>query len=163
MSYFPFFPLGVRRGLAATCCMLLVFLASSHAAAITWNGGSGNWSVSGNWTPAQIPGDGDDVTINSGSVSLTNSTGSLSSLTMGGGTLTFSNWDTKLSATNVNINSGSMTIPASFTNGAMSNRVWIACSNLTIASGASINVDGKGYLGGTTGAKVAGHGPGAGA
>jgi RHS repeat-associated protein len=31
--------------------------------AISWNGGTGNWNAAANWTPAQIPGYGDDVTI----------------------------------------------------------------------------------------------------
>lgn len=133
-----------------------------RAATITWTGGGDgtNWFDSGNWS-AGVPGNGDGAVINSGSVALTNVTGDLGALTMNGGTLTFSNWTTKLTATNVWIESGAtMTLPAAFTNNAMSNRVWIACSNLFIASGGEIDVDGKGYAGGTSTRDASGPGAG---
>jgi hypothetical protein len=45
--------------------ILTVGLSSSQAAAFTWNGNvSSAWNTSANWTPAGIPGLGDDVTIN---------------------------------------------------------------------------------------------------
>lgn len=45
--------------------ILTVGLSSSQAAAFTWNGSvSSDWNTSANWTPAGIPGLGDDVTIN---------------------------------------------------------------------------------------------------
>ncbi|MBI2440407.1 MAG: hypothetical protein HYV35_03450, partial [Lentisphaerae bacterium] len=76
--------------------------------------------------------------------------------------LIFSNWDSSLTATNVTIlTNGQMTIPAAFSNNAMSNRVWIICSNLSIAAGASINADSKGYRGALNSlGETTGHGPG---
>jgi hypothetical protein len=45
--------------------ILTLGLSSSQAAAFTWNGNvSSDWNTSANWTPAGIPGLGDDVTIN---------------------------------------------------------------------------------------------------
>ena len=43
-----------------------------------------------------------------------------------------------------------MTLPGAFTNNMMSNNVYIVCSNITINAGGTINVDGKGYAGGTS-------------
>ncbi|MEX0326558.1 MAG: hypothetical protein AB3N33_10785 [Puniceicoccaceae bacterium] len=66
----------------------------------TWNGGTGDWSNTGKWTPSGVPVDGDSATVNSGTVTLsgTETIGTLNlqggSLT-GGGTLTITeafNW-----------------------------------------------------------------------
>ncbi len=146
----------------AVLTLMAACVGSVRAATITWTGGGDgtNWFDSGNWS-AGVPGNGDGAVINSGSVALTNVTGDLAALTMNGGTLTFSNWTTKLTATNVWIESGAtMTLPAAFTNTAMSNRVWIACSNLFIASGGEIDADGKGYAGGTSTRNASGPGAG---
>ncbi|MBI2438677.1 MAG: hypothetical protein HYV36_07695, partial [Lentisphaerae bacterium] len=114
-----------------------------------------------NWVGGAAPTNGDEVVIatNSIGVLLTNSTYLLSSLLISNkANLIFSNWDTKLSATNVTIaTNATMTLPAAFTNDAMSNRVWIACSNLTVGPGGRINADGKGYARGTS--TMNGHGP----
>lgn len=68
-------------------------------------------------------------------------TDQLASLTMSGGTLTFSNWTTRLRATDVTISGGTVSCAGpfnSYTNYVWpayegSNRVAITCSNLTIA------------------------------
>lgn len=138
--------------------------AASAATSIT-NTGNGDWFATGTWNPAQVPNDGDDVVIASGTVLLTNETKLLSSLTITGSTstLTFSNWTTRLCATNVMLtNSATITIGSAFTNNAMSNRVWIVCSNLTIHSAAKIDADAKGWAGANGAVSAAGHGPGAG-
>lgn len=50
----------------------LVFLAApSMAATLTWTGATGtNWSAPGNWTPAQSPASGDQLTLNTSSPNL---------------------------------------------------------------------------------------------
>lgn len=138
----------------ATIAILFIFAVSPmtvQAATKTWNTTTGDWSVGGNWTGG-LPDAGDDVVINNAGafVTLTTSTPNLSSLTLGTGTLSCSNWDTTISATNVTIqNAGILTCAGPFTNNAMSNRVNVICySTLSVLPGGSINVMGKGYAGG---------------
>jgi hypothetical protein len=132
----------------------------------TWDGSvSADWFTAGNWAEDAVPVAGDVVTIAAGTALLTNSTPSLTSLSLTG-TLVFSNWNTTLSATNVMINSGGIaTLPPAYTSTAMSNNVVVVCSNLTVATGGKIDVDGKGYAGGarfSTSPAGDGHGPGRG-
>ncbi|MBI2441384.1 MAG: hypothetical protein HYV35_08445 [Lentisphaerae bacterium] len=140
-------------------------LAALPARATTYNwkaSTTGDWSVAANWVEGFVPTNGDDAVItNSGvSVILSSASSNLSSLTLSR-TLTFTNWDTYLLATNVSIlSNGLMTCVGLFTNNAMSNRVYIICTNITIAAGGSISVDSRGYAGGYN---AAGNGPGAGA
>ena len=115
----------------------------AQAVTCTWKGATGDWFDGNNWTNG-VPGNGDDAIVNSGLVLLTNSTPALGSLTQGGGDLVFSNWTTALTATNVYLYGGTHSTPAAFTAGQMSNRVWIACTNLFLAAGARIDVAGKG-------------------
>ncbi|MBI2440574.1 MAG: hypothetical protein HYV35_04300 [Lentisphaerae bacterium] len=127
---------------------------------------TGDWSVAGNWVEGSVPDHGDDVYITyTGSLAIISSASSnLSTLTLGGGTVTtrlmFTNWDSILSATNVFIQTnGMIMLPKAFTNTQVSNNVYIVCSNLTIASGGSINVDTQGYAGAS---QTPGSGPGGG-
>ncbi|MBI2438576.1 MAG: hypothetical protein HYV36_07185, partial [Lentisphaerae bacterium] len=84
---------------------------------------------------------------------LSNSTVNLGEVTLAGvgnatNTLLFTNWSTKLTATNVYVNSrGNITHAQSRTNNAPlnTNRVWIVCTNLAIATNGSINVSGQGH------------------
>lgn len=60
--------LGLARLFAAFIMLLGVFAASANAQTnTTWNGGTGNWSDSGNWNPAAVPNNSGgatyDVTI----------------------------------------------------------------------------------------------------
>ena len=133
----------------------------------TWNAVVGDWWTASNWTPIGVPVYMDDVVINNASaiVSITNSTpviGWLSSLTISNtATLTFSNWTTSISAYNVNVMGSSLVnCSGPFINNAMSNRVWMICSNLIVSSTASIDVSGKGY--GSTTVNSQGQGPGGG-
>ncbi|MBI2438348.1 MAG: hypothetical protein HYV36_06005 [Lentisphaerae bacterium] len=147
---------------------LLLMAVSSRAATNTWlpaGPSTNDWSVATNWSGG-VPAAGDDAVITNASVVilLTNSAPAsewLSSLTISNtATLIFSNWNTTLSATNVTIATNAMvTCAGPFTNTVMSNRVWLVCSNLSVAVGASINVDGKGYAGAATN-ETRGHGPG---
>lgn len=152
---------------------LFLFLAGifpAQAATKTWTGAAGtnDWFVAGNWNagagPAPVAGDDVVIATAGASVLLTNSTPPLSSLILSN-SLVFSNWDTKLSATNVTIlTNGVMTLPGAFTNSMMSNNVYVICSNITINGGGKIDVDGRGYAGGTnsggSASRMIGSGPG---
>jgi len=138
--------LGGVRGLAATK---------------TWNG-TGDWFLDvGNWSGG-VPADGDDAVVASGTVTLTSSTPLLTSLTLAAGTLVCSNWDTTVRAAQVIVQNGAvLSCAGPFTNApAMSNRVHVVCSNLTVDAGGLIDVTGRGYAGGQPG--QSGCGPGAG-
>ncbi|OGV61664.1 MAG: hypothetical protein A2498_06110 [Lentisphaerae bacterium RIFOXYC12_FULL_60_16] len=141
------------------CGVLLILAATLQAATRTWDGSTGNWTDSARWG-GTVPQNGDVAVVNGGSVLLSAGTAALSAYTMGGGTLTFTNWTTLLNATNVTINSGTITLPAAFTNNGMSNRIYVVCSNFTLASAVTINVDGKGYKASPASLGTA-HGPGA--
>jgi hypothetical protein len=124
--------------------------------------GTGNWTSWANWSPAGMPGPEDDILIKTGAVMVADSTWMQSLIVSNGATVTFTNWNTALWATNVTIqNGGKMTCVGGFMNDAMSNRVAIVCSDMAIHSGGSIALDGKGYAGGTP-ADARGHGPGGG-
>ena len=158
------------RGMVPTAALaffaLMLGTGVCAAGTKTWNAGTNDWFVDGNWLGGGHPVAGDDVVItNAGAtVLLTNSTAALSSLTISNtATLVFSNWNTTLSATNVTIMTAAvLTLPGAFTTNQMSNNVCIVCSNLTITSGGSINANGLGYAGGTNSPKQAGQGPGGG-
>ena len=126
-----------------------------YAADVAWTGAdatdSTDWFAPDNWSGAAVPAAGDAVTIPSGVANmpiLAASTPALDSITISG-TLTFTNWTTCLNATTVTISSGGIvTCAGPFTDDDMSNRVWIACTDLTLASGGKIDVSEKGYGGG---------------
>ena len=52
---------------------LFIFLIQSNSAqtTFTWNGVTGDWSLSTNWTPNGVPGSQDTAIVNSGKVTLT--------------------------------------------------------------------------------------------
>lgn len=136
-----------------TASLVLAFILPMCAFAVvnTWDGSqSSDWFDPDNWDQAAIPVAGDQVIIDPTAamtnVFLTNSTPYLSSFTITNAMLTFSNWTTTLQATNVTVqNSGVLTLPSAFTNGVMSNRVHIVCSNFIMDVGSMINADGKGF------------------
>jgi hypothetical protein len=141
--------------------VLLSFLICGYVSAdtLTWtNGAGGNWFTAGNWTNSAganaLPAAGDSVIIRSNvTVLLTNDTGALDTFTMGRGTLFFSNWMTRLQATTVLFTNGTWTHALTTTNGpgattttaAMTNRIWVACTDILIGSNALIDVQSKGY------------------
>lgn len=96
-----------------------LFLAFNCFSQKTWTGSNGSsWNDANNWSPSGIPGSGDDVIINSGSVNLsTTPVGDIGSLTINGGTLTvFSSLSLTLGAAStvasggVLVNSGTLTL-----------------------------------------------------
>ncbi|MBI2442256.1 MAG: hypothetical protein HYV35_12915 [Lentisphaerae bacterium] len=145
--------------------MVAPVLREAPAATVTWTAmGTNDWFGTNNWSSQSVPATGDDVVITNDNVTviLTNSTAELSSLLISNkATLLFSNWSTALSATNVTIGGRTSTVTCAgpFTNTVMSNRVWIVCSNLTVAAVGYINVDAKGYAGAATN-ESRGSGPG---
>jgi hypothetical protein len=122
--------------------------ASNSPQTKIWTG-TANWASMTNWNPAGMPGPQDTAVIQSGTVTLSDPTW-VRSLT-NSATLTFSGWQTILTASNVVLAGGSTvnhTGPSSTT----SNRVYFVCDNMTLSG--SINVSGRGYTNAT--------GPGAG-
>ena len=53
-------------------CAILLALPCAHAADLVWIGGTGNWNVAGNWSPAQVPTAADNAFVtNAGTYTLT--------------------------------------------------------------------------------------------
>src|ERR1035437_5946085 len=122
--------------------MATMLAFASAAQATPWTATVGGfWTNAATWGGGGTPGNGDDAVINSGvSVTVDVSTASLNSFT-NTGTLTFVGWNTVLTSTVVTVN-GTITHlgqSATTTNGSgqwvPDNRVYIVCSNLTVASG----------------------------
>ncbi len=112
-----------------------------------WTGGGDglNWFDDDNWSDG-VPDTGHEVTVAAGSILLTNETAELAAFTMTGGTLTFTNWMTRLRATDVSLEGDSiLTLPPAFTDIQESNRVWIVCSSLTLGVNAKIDANERGY------------------
>lgn len=150
-----------RMGMALVVMVLLAVSGSVWAAKMTTATSNGNWNdaIWDNGAPAA----GDTVTINSGvSVTLTNATPVLGVFT-NNGTLTFTHWDTALTATDMHLVAGTVTHTGIDTNAfpGVTNRVWLVCSNLTVAASATINVFGRGFRGAVyvAGVNNAGQGP----
>ena len=150
-----------------------LLLPAGYAGTVTATA-NGNWSAPGTWSA--VPQAGDDVIVGAGrAVTADVTTVWMTSFT-NSGSLVFTGTNTALRATNVTVSAGTVThLPqsASTTNPAglwvPDNRVWIVCSNLTVAG--AINADYKGYQGvlngegtgpGKGGNNANGWGPGAG-
>ncbi len=150
--------------LLVVCCLCRQF---AHAATIIWtNSNGGNWSSVANWSPNQLPGDGDNAMItNNGTYTVTlDASATIASLTLGGasGHQTLTNGGSTLTLTNastVNTNgilginggtlggSGLLTVQGGFkwTSGYILGAVTIASGGLLSVSGSSDK-----YLGGST-------------
>jgi hypothetical protein len=138
--------------------LILMALAFPAKAAKTtaWSG-TGDWfSASANWSEG-APAEGDTAVLASGTVLLTNATPALAAFTNLGGVLAFSNWSARLAAVSIDLSGGTLQPVSAFSEIDMSNRVWLACSNLTVAAPAVIHADALGYLGLLA---VGGQGPG---
>ena len=121
---------------------------------------AGNWAGLTNWSKGRPPVDGDDVYILH-DTTITNASRALASLTVATNkTLTSDGWNSSITASNVVINGTVTHNPNTATNAPWTPnaRVYFICTNLLVASNASINVDTKGY--GTDG--TSGYGPGRG-
>jgi len=144
------------------CIATLAVSSNLCPGATTWTGTAGDkdWFNDGNWS-GTAPAGGEDAIVHAGAdIVLTNETAILGSLTLDGGTLTFSNWYARVIATNVVIDGATVTLPGEFTDTQMSNRVYFACSNdFTLTSG-TIDVAGRGFAGAV--GYNPGYGPGGG-
>lgn len=149
--------------------LLLISLACSAipggawADSRVWLGGNGDWFTPTNWVPEGLPQAGDSVQIGGGSLLLTNVTPELSALSIGNATLTFSNAVALLRAASVSLNANGIMTHAPVNSAITpfeSNRVAIACVDLTIDPQGAINVNTRGYRGGSDGQD--GQGPGGG-
>ncbi len=125
--------------------------AVARAENVTWTGAADqDWGNADNWSTLSVPTAGDQVIIDASaapntSVLLSAATPWLGSLTLSDATVTLTNWTTAIRATNVLVKAnGKLTLPPAFAVAAMSNRVWVVCSNLTVAAGGLIDVDGRG-------------------
>jgi hypothetical protein len=129
--------------------VLLALVAPRAQAGLATATNSGNWFNTSVWSNGILPVANDDVVIQPGkSVMLSDSPPELASVT-NFGTLTFTNWNTTITATVFTVSAGMIThSPCYATNASplASNRVSIVCSNLTIAAGAVINANGAGYF-----------------
>ncbi|MDD5705703.1 MAG: hypothetical protein PHR35_07240 [Kiritimatiellae bacterium] len=129
--------------------LALCLMTACSYGAKTWNGGSGLWSDGNQWTPSGAPGASDDVVIDTAGakVLLSEATTINSLIVSNTATLTFTNWTTKLTvAGDVWVRpNATITLPPAFTNGGMSNRVWIACDDLTIDATGKIDANSKGF------------------
>jgi hypothetical protein len=147
--------------------LLLALQMPSSATICTWTGGTGDWSEGAKWTNG-VPGDGDTAILNAGQVNLTSSSSNLAAFTMTGGKVTFSNAVTRLIASTVILQGGTLT---HVTNSATTTNqfgewpvygtVWIACDTFTLQTNAWIDVLSRGFQGGV-GNGVSGYGPGRG-
>lgn len=131
---------------------IVLVAVATGAETFTWTGTADtDWFNPANWEDtaqqAGVPGIGDSAVIASGSVWLTNITEELASFHMTGGTLTFSNWTTRLRAGDVSLDGDStVTLPPPFTDIGMSNRVWFVCQNdFYLGTNAVIDAAGRGF------------------
>jgi hypothetical protein len=106
---------------------------------------AGYWTNAAIWSSGHKPVVGQHVIV-SNNITLPEATANLASFTLTNATLTVTNWLSKVAASNIWITrSGAIALPAPFSWGATSNRVWLVGSNITIDAGGTINADGKGY------------------
>lgn len=157
-----------------TIALAIAGAVSLNAGTVTWKGdASGDWAGEGVWDP-QAPAAGDDVIIENKSstavmaITCSTATPALNSLTIKGSsmktaTLTMSGWDSKIEAATVMVDANGVLSCADGggTEESLS-RVWIVCTDLTVAANGKIDVTGKGYGGAWTGKNAVGFGPGAG-
>ena len=141
----------------AAATLTVGLMPAARAADRTWKGAAnGDWFAAGNWDPpGSYPQAGEAVSVTNTSILLTNSTADLASFTITNATLTFTNWATALTASNVVVQNGGIIAHAnnSATDTNASGawvpdaRVYVVCTNFTVATGGLINADARGYAG----------------
>ena len=123
----------------------------------TWSG-TGNWASDTNWSPAGMPGAADSATIASGTATLSDPV-QLNALTVNG-TLVFNTTNAILNAAGTVTVTGTVTHSMQTATNApwvMDNWVHIVAGNITVNTGAVIDVSGKGFA---APASLNGFGPG---
>lgn len=158
-----------HRLLAACLAVCLAASLSVGQQTCTWKGGTNDWTDAASWTNG-VPGVGDTAIILKGIVQLSEDTAPLAAFEIRGGTLLFTNWNTRLIATEMAILGGAVTHAHCGTNNILdptnrivdyTNRVYLSGSNIFIATAGKINVDERGYRGGSS-STASGRGPGGG-
>ncbi len=97
-----------RSFMAIRFLVSFVLPCAAYSDDFTWTGNSdNNWFNADNWEPINVPDADDQVIINSGLIMLTNATKHLASFSMAGGTLTCSNWNTRIESDAILLQSGS--------------------------------------------------------
>ncbi len=154
------------RMIVAALATALLACAGAQANTKTWTG-NGDWFVdTGNWSGG-LPESGEHVVVTSGSLRLTNSTPPLASFTLNGGTVTMTNWTTRLEAVEVTLNGGTLTHGGNMGVTAVGGqwipvaRIHVVCSNFTMNAG-TVNANALGYKGARfgDGGERTGRGPG---
>lgn len=136
-----------------TACLCAAFPVRSQAVNLWQGSADGDWFEPGNWS-AGVPADETAVTVGTGSsIVLTNATASMAVFDLAAGaTLTFQGWNSSLNADEMTIN-GTLTHWDHFhvteTNAVgewvTDHRIYLKGSNITIAAGAMLDGNGKGY------------------
>jgi hypothetical protein len=125
---------------------ILAVFATTSGTTRTWTG-QANWLSPTNWSPEGVPGSNDAIILKSGTslVSIASTINSL--LISNGATLVFSNWNTCLTVAGpVTVwSNGFLSLPGAFATNQMSNRIWIACTDFTLHTGAMVNADALGW------------------
>jgi hypothetical protein len=118
---------------------LALVVASAHAQAISWNGGSADWNTMTSWSSGTVPGASDDVTINAaGGSTVTISTAQFChTLTIGGGTAA--------QTLTITPSGGSLTIGVSATIQTLGS-LTVSGGTTVTNTGATINVNANGTL-----------------
>ena len=160
----------MRKHLCLNGIALALGLLSSAECAATVRTASqvGNWSSATTWGGA-VPRAGEEALIPSGiTVTQDVSSAKLKTLTIHGA-LVFSGWKTVLKARAVTVDGTITHLPQGAVNPNSAgqwipdNRVQIACTDLSVSTGGTINVCSMGYRGGATKEPENGYGPGGGA
>ena len=134
-----------------------VLVVRSLGQQVAWQGpaAGGAWNDPANWEGGVVPGAGKDACI----VGVTNvvidaTPAEMPHAIIVGGTgaassIVFTNWNTVLSATYIDVlDGGVVTVASAFTNEAGKARVQLACDELTVSAGGRIDVTSKGWDGG---------------
>ena len=150
--------------------LVALWIPNRAPAAVTTATNSGSWHDSSVWNYG-VPSDGDDAHVMAGrSILLTNSTAFLASLTISNNaTLTF--YGTGGAGTGIVLSATSIWVSGTITHGTNmadntnaagawvpDNCVWITGSTMTVAAGAAVHGDMRGFRGGTN--YTRGKGPG---
>jgi len=125
---------------------IMANFSSAVGADKNWTG-TGAWEDSARWSPAGMPGPGDRCVLRSGTCKFANRRVVNTLVISNTATLLFTNWTSRIKATNLTILSGgTITLPTPTGLGQPTNRIQILCtSNFLVRSGGLINADNRGY------------------
>ena len=118
-----------------------------------WQGGAyGVWSEDANWALGHAPGEEENAIIDGKvTVAVTDATAAVADLRLtGGATLVFSNsWNACVNADAVSVVGSTVTCAGPFSNETAKCRVWFKCRRFDLGADATIDVNGRGWMGGT--------------